>query len=672
MDRDPVVRPERLRLEPERVAEPDPDRHRPRRVHACSERGQQADPPVADLVAEALDDDRPVRRHRAGRVLLVAEEREKVPSSLLVERVLLGQALERLLLGESDELTRRAPDRLAQLVRTPGPLALPERDQPRHARSRRDEHPVARDLLDPPRRGAERERLSRARLVDHLLVQLPDASPAVDEVDAVEAAVRDRARVLDRELPRAAPTADHTAGAIPNDPRPELGELVGRIAAREHVEHVLELHAREVGEVVGAADEVVQLVDGDLLVGADRDDLLREHVERVARDDGLLDRARLHALDDDRRLEQVGAELREDAPARDRAQLVAGPTDPLEAARDRLGRLDLDDEVDRAHVDAELERRRGDEARDLALLQQLLDLDPLLAGDRAVMGSCDLALCEVVEPQREPLGEAPVVDEDDRRAVRLDELEDLRIDGRPDRAGLPRLAHVLERHHDLDVELLRATRVDELDRPATRDEAPDLLHRPLRRREADALNGPLCQAIEAFDRQRQVCAALRAGDRVHLVEDERLDRLQHLAAAGRKQQVERLRSRDQDVRVLAEHRGAVALRCVAGADSNVQLRAEPGERAAEVPLDVVVERLQRRDVEQAEALARGVGQPVDPVQECSERLPGACRRLDKRVRPARDRRPALLLSGSRRGERALEPGPSRLAEDREGVHRPPD
>ena len=82
------------------------------------------------------------------------------------------------------------------------------------------------------------------------------------------------------------------ARSVPDDPWAQLGELVRRIPACEHVEDVLELDAREVGEVVGAADEIVQLVDGDLLVGADRDDLLREHVERVARDDGLLDRAR--------------------------------------------------------------------------------------------------------------------------------------------------------------------------------------------------------------------------------------------------------------------------------------------------------------------------------------------------------------------------------------------
>ena len=359
-------------------------------MHARAEGRQDAHAPVADLVAEALDDDGAIRRHGSGRVLLVSEEREQVPGRLLVERVLARQAFERLLLGQRDELARGPADLLAELVRTPGALALPEGDHSRHSRGRRDEHAVARDLLDPPCGCSEQERLARSGLVDHLLVELSDPAAAVDQVHAVEPAVGNRPRVLDGKLTHASAAADHPRGAIPDDSRPQLGELVGRVAPREHVEHVLELDPGEVGEVVGAADELVELVDRDLLVGGDGDDLLREHVERVPWDDRLLDRARLHALDDDRGLEQVGAVLGEDAPARDGSELVAGAPDSLQAARDRLRRLDLHDEVDGAHVDAELQRRRGDEARDLALLQELLDLEPLLSRQRPVVGPGDL------------------------------------------------------------------------------------------------------------------------------------------------------------------------------------------------------------------------------------------------------------------------------------------
>ena len=136
---------------------------------------------------------------------------------------------------------------------------------------------------------------------------------------------------------------------------------------------------------------------------------------------------------------------------------------------------------------------------------------------------------QLVQAQREPLGEPPVVDEDDRRAVLLDELEDLGVDRRPDRVRLAGLAHVLEGNDDSQVELLRAASVDELDGPPARNEAPDLLHRPLRRRKPYPLDRLLGEAVEPFDGEREMGAALRPGDRVHLVEDQRLDALQHLA-----------------------------------------------------------------------------------------------------------------------------------------------
>jgi hypothetical protein len=62
-----------------------------------------------------------------------------------------------------------------------------------------------------------------------------------------------------------------------------------------------------------------------------------------------------HPLGDHRALEQVRAELREDAAPRDLAHAVPGAADALEARGDRLGGLDLDHEAHGAHVDAELE-----------------------------------------------------------------------------------------------------------------------------------------------------------------------------------------------------------------------------------------------------------------------------------------------------------------------------
>ena len=207
--------------------------------------------------------------------------------------------------------------------------------------------------------------------------------------------VGDRPGVRDGEPPGPVAPPDRASGAIPDDPRAKLGELVGRVAAREHVEDVLELRARELGERIGAPDEIMELGDLDLLVDRDRDDLLCEHVESVAGDLRLLDLAVPHRPCDDGRFEQVGPELREDPALRDGPELVAGPADPLEPAGDGLRRFDLDHEVDRSHVDPELERRGGDETWDPAGLQVFLDHDALLACEAAVVGTGDLAFGEL-------------------------------------------------------------------------------------------------------------------------------------------------------------------------------------------------------------------------------------------------------------------------------------
>src|SRR6185312_12363488 len=113
---------------------------------------------------------------------------------------------------------------------------------------RRDDDPVRADLLDPPGRGAEQERLPRTGLVHHLLVELADPAAAPPGVvsgqeDAEEAAVRDRAAARDRHDPRVVSAHDLIGLSVPDDARLEVGELVGGVAAGEHVEDAFELLA---------------------------------------------------------------------------------------------------------------------------------------------------------------------------------------------------------------------------------------------------------------------------------------------------------------------------------------------------------------------------------------------------------------------------------------------
>ena len=259
--------------------------------------------------------------------------------------------------------------------------------------------------------------------------------------------------------------------------------------------------------------------------------------------------------------------LGEEHAAADLADLVAGAADALEGAGDARRRLDLDDEVDRAHVDAELEAAGRDHAGQPAALEVVLDQRPLLLGDRAVVGLRDDRVGadgrarlrhhlgrrravgrrrsspgalggDLVEPGGQPLGEAARVGEDDRRAVLLDQVDHVLLDVRPDRGrprGRRRAASsessygagavmsstgttTLRSHSLADGGATISTGV------VAAEEARHLLERPDRRGQTD----PLGRLGRAGRRGARGSAArwaprLVAGHGVHLVDDHRLD-----------------------------------------------------------------------------------------------------------------------------------------------------
>ena len=102
---------------------------------------QDAQPPVAELVAEPLDDDPLVGREGAGRLALVVEIGEQVVRGTLVEVVRLAQAGGRgapalLAAGEVGfELADEGAQRPPELDRPPDRVALPERQLARDARA---------------------------------------------------------------------------------------------------------------------------------------------------------------------------------------------------------------------------------------------------------------------------------------------------------------------------------------------------------------------------------------------------------------------------------------------------------------------------------------------------------------------------------------------------------
>ena len=675
---DAVVRPQRMRLDAVLLAQQRSQCESPGRMYARAEGREHAQAPVADLVAEALDDDRAVGGQDAGGRLLLPQVLHQRAGGALVAGVQPGQPLHGALVVQRRELALQPPDGAPELDGTPGLLALPEWHLCGLAGRGGDDHAIALDLLDAPRRGAQQEDLALARLVHHLLVELADAPAAVDEEHPVQTAVRDRARVRDGDPLGAFACAQRAGRALPDDARAQLGELVRRVAPGEQVEHVLELLARKLSIGIGAPDQLVQRVDLQLLDRGHGHDLLAQHVERDARHASVLDLALEHAAGDGGRLDELTAEAWVDAAARGHADAVAGAADPLQPACDRAGRGDLDDEIDGSHVDAELERRGGDDARQRARLEGLLDLAARLARERAVVSAGDRLLRKLVEAEREPLGHAAAVDEDDRRVVRPHELEQLRVERRPERVrpAVVRALHVLQRggglrllwiggHLDAEIELLAHARVDDPHLAVAADKARDLLQGPLRRRERHSLGVALAHVGEPLEGEREVRSALGGRDGVHLVDDHRLDAREELPRARREHQVQALGRRDEDVGRRPQHAPALVRRRVARAHGDAgrgevdarggRRRPDAREGRAQVALDVVVERLEGRDVEHAQALAGLRQHAVEEPQERRQGLARARRRAHEHVLARRDRRPAQGLSGRGRAERALEP-----------------
>ena len=481
----------------------------------------------------------------------------------------------------------------------------------------------------------------------------------------------------------------------------------GREPPREHGDHLVEIRTREVPKRPGRADQRVQLVGIKGLTHGRRDDLLREDVEWSLGHGDVVELGAIDRVEDRHALDELVSGQGKDAPLGDGADLVSRAPDPLQERRDGARRSHLADEVHLADVDAELQRRRGDQGLQLAALQALLGLQPMGTGQTPVMRRYRVVAEVLAEVGGEPLREASRVHEDQGRAVRFDERHEADVE----------LGPHLGRHHggqrrirDLDREIERADvpGVDDDALPAvtplhwrarrravvdgTRagvryrrsagaaEESGHRLDRPLGRRQSDACRAGVGERIEARQRERQVAAPLVADERMDLVDDHRARRAQHAAAPlGGEQDVERFRRGDEDMWRTFDHatplpRGGVP-GTHGGADLDVrepqrdELVANPGEGFPEVPLDIVAERLQRRHVDDVGlvtqlAVEPEVDQLVDRGQERGEGLPAAGRGRDERIAPSTNLRPRPVLRLGRRRERRVEPVPYGRVEGR--------
>ena len=349
--------------------------------------GVQDHPPVAQLVAEPFDHKRGVARHRAGGLSLVVEQLPQVVGRELVKTHRTA-TLRELLAAQARQLAGESADGRTQFGRPAYAVPLPER-QPRGLARRRDhQHPVVGDLGDAPTGRTQRDHVAGPGLVDHLLVEFayPRRLFGVGgQIDGEQAAVRNRAAGGHRQPLRARARRQRACIPVVHQPRPQLGELGGRVLAGQQVQRCLKCAARQRRERRAATHRVEPAVGVQRLQRARRHRVLGQHVERVRRHTHGLDLAGQHPLHGYRAPDQVGAVLGKQHTLGDLADLMTGAADALQAAGHRRRRLDLDHQIDRPHVDAQFQAGSRDDGAQASALEVVLDQRALLLADGAVM-----------------------------------------------------------------------------------------------------------------------------------------------------------------------------------------------------------------------------------------------------------------------------------------------
>ena len=678
---DAFVGGRRLQLEVEGPAEPLAQRQTESAVLLRPERGVHHELHPARLVEEALRDQGPLGGQGTQRVPAGAQVAHDLLRACLRDRALADQELlrARRIVEQRLDLPAQARDLLGQLRGAPRRFPVPERE--RRGRSVRvlDPDPAGLDPADLTALVAEQEDVAGHALHGPIFIHLSDGDAFGLGDDGVLRGLRNGAAAGKRGDARSPPCLHHAMDAVPVQPRALRPPRAARHTFRVHLDHGVEFGAGKLAVGPGPTYPRVRLVLRQVLAGGHGDELLREHVERPLRNAGRFQVAGSHAAHQRRALDELIARGRKEPALGHAAAMVGGAADALQGHREAAGRLELHDQVDRADVDAQLQRGGGDGAAHLAALELLLCREPHGPRHAAVVRN-HLVLAE---PLRELVRDAfhvPArVHEHQRGPVLADQLGHAFAGLLPLLLGSDRV-QLVARHFELHIERTPRSALDDRARPSPGEEASDLLDGPLGRGEADPHASTPTERIQPLERDRQVRAALVAGDRVDLVDDHRPHRPQHAAAASaRQQEVEALRRRDQDVRRLAQHRLPLGLRGVPGAHGGADLRdagqqPQRRERLEQVHADVVGERLQRRDVEHLRLAGQGIALPdhrVEAGEEGGERFSRAGRGRDQGIFAGLDPGPAQCLWLRRRAVARLEPGADRGVESFEHQGFPP-
>ena len=466
------------------------ERERPRRVHARAERREDADAPVADLVGEALDHDRAVVGDRAGRLALLVEvARAGSSAASRVEPVGVQPRFGRRPARARAARAPCAPSARPSSSGRPGPVAPPERRLAGLAGRGRDDDAVERDLLDPPRR-SRRARTSRRR--GSRRPSPRRARRRGRRRGGTRRTARGRGSCRRSRSRRAARLRARAPGPARGPTRRAAAARrtdrtgTGRRACRAP-RGTRRRRARRSSRTRRTQRE--QRVDVPLVDRDRGDDLLREHVERVARVAHLLDEPVAHRGARPRSLRagrrgtsgrSCPCSARRPGGRRARRAACRATTEPGDSTSTTRST--------RAHVDAELEAARRDDRAaavppsrsDSTCSRCSRESEPWCARTSSSPAS-SLRCAASRSAMRRALQNMIVVwcariSSSSRGctcgqmlACRLRRVEvDRPVGRRPASYAAPgsrELGHVVDRDDDLEVELLARAGVDDRDRP---------------------------------------------------------------------------------------------------------------------------------------------------------------------------------------------------------------
>ena len=275
----------------------------------------------------------------------------------------------------------------------------------------------------------------------------------------------------------------------------------------------------------------------------------------------------------------------------------------------RARRGDLADQVDVADVDPQFQRGSRDQHLQLAALEPLLGVETKFFGQAAMVGGYRVLAETLAQVPTQAFGQAPGVDENQRGPVFAGEGGEAVIDQFPDVVGHDRRQRH-GRHFDIQVARPGVADIDDFaGAVATDQKTRDRFDRFLRGRQADAHQGMRAQCLQAFQAQGQVAAAFAGGDGVDFVDDDRVCGARAFAGRSRSRAARRgipgvvtrmcgavLRMAERSFCGVSPVRTAVLIGTF-GQAHHAQLFGDAGQRVLQVDLDVVGQRLERRNVD---------------------------------------------------------------------------